>query len=44
MKYAVADFMNAAVILAELVNKATVPEIRHLSELVAVFSLLAKHV
>lgn len=35
-----ADFMNAAVILAALVNKATVPEIRHLSEVVAVYSLL----
>lgn len=37
--FAMADFMNAAVILAALVNKAPVPEIRHLSEVVAVYSL-----
>lgn len=35
--------MNATVILAALVNKATVPEIRHLSEIDAVFSLVPRH-
>lgn len=40
---AAADFMNVAVILAALVNKVTVPEIRHLSEAVAVYSLLPEH-